>query len=60
MPTLHRRIKNNNKPVIRQILNLIPTHLLTRQIRQYQSDKGCHKYKTYDQLVALMFMAIAL
>ena len=55
MPTLHRRTKNNNKPVIRQILNLIPTHLLTRQIRQYQSDKGCHKYKTYDQLVALMF-----
>ena len=44
MLSLHRRTKNNNKPVIRQILNLIPNHLLTRQVRQYQTDKGYHKY----------------
>ena len=25
------------------------------QIKTHKSDKGCHKYKTYDQLVALMF-----
>ena len=55
MPSLHRRTKNNSKPVIRQILDLIPTHLLARQVRHHQTDKGCHKYKTYDQLVALMF-----
>jgi hypothetical protein len=55
MPSFHRRTKNNSKPVIRQILDLIPTHLLARQVRHHQTDKGCHKYKTYDQLVALMF-----
>lgn len=55
MLSFHRRTKNNSKPVIRQILNLIPTHLLTRQVRNHQTDKGCHKYRTYDQLVALMF-----
>jgi hypothetical protein len=55
MPSLLRRTKNNSKPVIRQILDLIPTHLLARQVRHHQTDKGCHKYKTYDQLVALMF-----
>ena len=52
---LHRRSKNNKKPVIRQVLDLVPTFLLHNSIRKYQSDKGCHKYKTYDQLVALSF-----
>lgn len=52
---LFRRNKNNNKPVIRQIIDLIPPHLINKVIRQYNSDKGCHKYKTYDQLVALLF-----
>jgi len=52
---LHRRSKNNKKPVIRQILDLIPRSILRNSIQKYQSDKGCHKYKTYDQLVALSF-----
>lgn len=52
---LFRRNKNNNKPVIRQIIDLIPQHLLARVIQQHNSDKGCHKYKTYDQLVANLF-----
>ena len=52
---LHRRSKNNKKPVIRQVLDLIPAFLLRNSIQKYQTDKGCHKYKTYDQLVALTF-----
>ncbi|MFA5574814.1 MAG: IS4 family transposase [Brumimicrobium sp.] len=52
---LFRRSKNTNKPLLGQILNLIPTHLLKSEIHRHQSDKGCSKYKTYDQLVALMF-----
>lgn len=52
---LFRRNKNTNKPVIRQILDLIPPHLLNRVIQTYQTDKYCHRYKTYDQLVALLF-----
>ena len=52
---LHRRSKNNKKPVIRQVLDLVPEFILRHSIRKYQSDKGCHKYKTYDQLVALSF-----
>ena len=47
---LHRRSKNNKKPVIRQVLDLVPEFILRHSIRKYQSDKGCHKYKTYDQL----------
>jgi hypothetical protein len=52
---LFLRNKNNNKPIIRQIIDLIPRHLLTQSISKYQTDKYCHKYKTYDQLVALLF-----
>lgn len=53
--SLFRRNKNNNKPVIRQIIDLIPAHLLRWSINKFKSDKYCHKYKTYDQLVALLF-----
>jgi hypothetical protein len=53
--SLFRRNKNNNKPVIRQVIDLIPPHILHKCISRYQSDKYCSKYKTYDQLVALLF-----
>ena len=53
--SLFRRTKNNNKPIIRQILDLIPEYLLRQSIKKYKSDKYCHKYKTRDQLVALLF-----
>ena len=52
---LFRRNKNNNKPVIRQILDLIPPWLIKSCTSTYKTDKGCSKYKTYDQLVALTF-----
>lgn len=52
---LFRRSKNTNQPLLGQILKLIPTHLLGFVIHKHRSDKGCSKYKTYDQWVALIF-----
>jgi len=52
---LFRRTKNNNHPLLRQIIDLIPRHLLQKCIHRYESDKHCSRYKTYDQLLALMF-----
>jgi len=52
---LFRRSKNTNRPLLGQILALIPNHLLRFQVLRHQSDKGCSKYRTYDQLVALIF-----
>jgi hypothetical protein len=52
---IFRRSKNNSTPVIKQILDLIPPWLMRSVIAKHKSDKGCHKYKTYDQLVALTF-----
>lgn len=52
---LFRRSKNSKKPLLQQILDFIPPHILFSQINKHQSDKGCSKYKTYDQLVSLIF-----
>lgn len=52
---LFRRTKNTNKPLLRQIIDLVPRWMLTRCADQHKSDKGCSKYKTFDQFVALSF-----
>ncbi|MBE0390320.1 IS4 family transposase [Flavobacterium sp. PL002] len=52
---LFKRNKNNNKPLLGQILDLVPRWILESCIKKHQSDKGCSKYKTYDQFVALTF-----
>ena len=52
---LFRRNKNNNKPVIRQILDLVPRWLFDSCTSTYKTNKGVSKYKTYDQFVALTF-----
>ena len=52
---LFRRNKNNKKPLIRQIIDLVPRWIIDSCTKQFNSDKGCSKYKTHDQFVALTF-----
>jgi hypothetical protein len=52
---LFRRTKNNSKPLLRQIIDLIPPFILKQSIDKYKSDKYCSRYKTYDHLVSQMF-----
>jgi hypothetical protein len=52
---LFKRNKNNSHPLLRQIIDLIPAHLLAGCIEQYKTDKYCSRYLTLDQIVALMF-----
>lgn len=52
---LFRRTKNTNKPLLRQIIDLCPRWMLTRCADEHNGDKGCSKYKTYDQFVAQTF-----
>lgn len=47
--------KNNNKPLIRQILDLVPREIFTSCRAEYNTDKGCSKYKRYDQFLAMSF-----
>jgi len=52
---LFRRNKNNNKPVIRQIIDLVPRWMLQSCTNQFKANKGCSKYMAYDQFVAMTF-----
>lgn len=52
---LFRRTKTTNKPLLKQIIDLVPRWLFQSCVKSHRSDKGCSKYKTYDQFVALTF-----
>lgn len=47
--------KKSDIPLFGQIIKLIPRYLIINCVNTYQSDKHCSAYKTYDQLVALLF-----
>jgi hypothetical protein len=47
--------KKSDIPLFGQILKLIPRHLIIKCVDIYKSDKHCSAYKTYDQLVSLLF-----
>ena len=47
--------KNTNKPLIKQIIDLIPQKIIFEGITKYKSDKYYRTYKTYDQLVAILY-----
>jgi IS4 transposase len=52
---LFRRNKNIKKPVIRQIIDLVPRWMIESCAKKHKSDKGSSKYKAYDQFVALTY-----
>lgn len=52
---LFRRNKNIKKLVIRQIIDLVPRWMIGSCTKKHNSDKGCSKYRAYDQFVALIY-----
>lgn len=50
-----KRNKYNNKPVILQILDLIPHWLFKSCTDTYQTDEGVSKYRVVDLFIALTF-----
>jgi hypothetical protein len=50
-----RQNKNNNKPLLGQILGLVPRWLFESCTNTYKTDKGVSRYRTYNQFVALTF-----
>lgn len=51
----HKNTKKSEKPLLGQIIDLVPRHIFYSASKNYQSDKGCSAYKTYDQFVAMVF-----
>ena len=52
---IKRASKKSDSPLFGQIIKLIPKYLLLKCVDIYRTDKHCSAYKTYDQLVALLF-----
>jgi len=53
---MHTKLgKKSDKPIFKQIIDLIPSGLYRRLVSKHQSDKGSFRYFTYDQLVSTMF-----
>ena len=50
---MHKNTKKSDKPLLKQILDLIPNHILLDLTRKCQSNKGCSTYKTYVMTVCL-------
>lgn len=47
--------KKSEKPIFKEILDMIPSSILKKLIARYKSDKHCYTYFTYDQLVSMIF-----
>ena len=51
---LIKRVKNSNKPLFGQILDLIPSHIVSDSAREHQSDRYIKSYTTQTQLTAML------
>ncbi|GHT29855.1 hypothetical protein FACS189432_09120 [Bacteroidia bacterium] len=47
--------KKSDKPIFKQIIDLMPHNLFRKSVNKYKTDKHCSAYFTYDQLVSTMF-----
>jgi hypothetical protein len=47
--------KKAEKPLLGQILELVPKTLFINSVHQFKSDKHCSTYKTWDEFVAMLF-----
>jgi len=47
--------KKSEKPIFKEIIDMIPSSILSRSISKFKSDKHCHAYFTYDQLCSTLF-----
>lgn len=52
---LIKRIKNSKKPLLGQILDLIPSSIVKSAVSKHRADRYCKTYRSYDQMVALLF-----
>jgi len=47
--------KKSDKPIFKQIVDLIPVGLFLKCVSKHKSDKGCSRYFTYDQFISMAF-----
>jgi hypothetical protein len=55
-----RKSKNfSGQPIISQILNFLPSLIISRTAKQYNSDRYYKRFKTYDHLITMVFATMS-
>ena len=49
------KTKNNPLPLLKQIVDLIPSTIISNAVAKFDADKHCRSYMTYDQFVSMLF-----
>ena len=52
---LIKGVKNSNKPLLGQIMDMIPSGIIREATQKFKTDHYIKKYRTRDQLVAMLF-----
>ena len=49
----------SGQPIVKQLLRLIPTDVITRTAQKHNSDKYYKKFKTYDHLITMLYSTLS-
>lgn len=49
----------SGQPIVKQLLRLIPTDLITRTAQNHNSDRYYKKFKTYDHLITMLYSTLS-
>lgn len=49
----------SGQPIISQVLNFVPSSIISRTAKEHNSDRYYKRFKTYDHLVTMMFATIS-
>jgi len=51
--------KKSEKPIFKEIIDIIPSNILKKLTTQFKSNKNCQTYMLYDQLCSMMYGQLA-
>jgi len=57
--TMNNSTHFSGHPIIKQLLNLLPRHLVNRTANSFDSDRYYKTCKTYEHLVSMLYAAIS-
>jgi hypothetical protein len=49
----------SGQPIIKQLLKLLPSSIISRTAKQYNSDRYYKRFKTYDHLVTMLYATLS-
>ncbi len=56
---MEQRKNFSGKPIISQLLNFIPRHLVYRTADRHKADRYVKTFKTYDHLIAMLYSVLS-